>query len=218
MINLFGSKIGNSITIACSGGLDSMCAAHFLAQKKYREVHLLFVHHGTVTSQQAEGFLRTHGANAIGAKSLTVRHIKSTKPPKVSPEEHWRNERYRIFHEWHDKTGIEIVAAHHLDDCIETYLFNAMNGKLASIAYRHGPVIRPFLLTKKASMKSWCVKHNVPWIEDQSNNDRKYTRNKIRHDLIPHALRVNPGLHKIAAKYAGLDFKEKKWLPFQEEE
>jgi tRNA(Ile)-lysidine synthase TilS/MesJ len=40
----------------------------------------------------------------------------------------------------------------------------------------------------------------VPWVEDDSNTDTCYTRNYIRHELMPHALEVNPGLHKVVKK------------------
>jgi len=41
---------------------------------------------------------------------------------------------------------------------------------------------------------------NIPWIEDDTNTDTCYTRNYIRHEMLPHVLNVNPGIHKTIAK------------------
>jgi tRNA(Ile)-lysidine synthase len=61
-------------------------------------------------------------------------------------------------------------------------------------------VIRPFLTTSKQQLIAWCEKNSVPWQEDISNYNVKYTRNYIRHNLLPHALQVNPGLNKMIKK------------------
>jgi tRNA(Ile)-lysidine synthase len=63
-----------------------------------------------------------------------------------------------------------------------------------------GNVLRPFLTTPKTEFISWCERHNVTWSEDISNKDTNYTRNYIRHELMPHALKVNPGLRTTIKK------------------
>lgn len=183
-----------------------MAAAHFLARKPYRKVRLLFINHGTPASHLGEIFLKEYGAEAVGAVELRCENINTVVPSRVSIEEHWRNERYKIFKSVAKETGSAIVTAHHLDDCTETYLFNMLNGKHYGIPYAHGPVIRPFLMTRKNTLQDWCIKNNLFWIEDESNQDCNYMRNYIRHKLLPVALGVNPGLHKIAARHSGLDW------------
>jgi tRNA(Ile)-lysidine synthase len=61
-------------------------------------------------------------------------------------------------------------------------------------------VLRPFLTTRKSEFIRWCIHHNVPWIEDHSNMDTKYTRNYIRNEMMPHVLKVNPGIHTLVKK------------------
>ena len=200
MISLFGDTVPAEVIVACSGGVDSMFAAHFLAQKKYRSVHLLFVHHRTEASEEALNFLERHALGETGAKSFAVEYINS-KAPESSKEEFWRNERYRIF----KAMRTPVVTAHHLDDCMETYLFGALNGTPKVIPYRHANVIRPFLLTRKEQMISWCNRKGVQWIDDKSNMDTKYKRNQIRHNLMPEALKVNPGLDKVVARKVETD-------------
>jgi tRNA(Ile)-lysidine synthase len=48
--------------------------------------------------------------------------------------------------------------------------------------------------------------HNVPWIEDDSNADTCYARNYIRHEMMPHVLKINPGIHKTIAKKVTDDY------------
>ena len=68
------------------------------------------------------------------------------------------------------------------------------------IPYKRGNVIRPFLISDKSELEKWCKNNKVPFIIDPSNADVSYTRNYIRHELMPKALHVNPGLLKILKK------------------
>ena len=75
-----------------------------------------------------------------------------------------------------------------------------MHGQGKIIPYRNGNVIRPFRLTEKSQFVDWCKRHDVDWIEDQSNTDTKYMRNYIRHEVMPKILKINPGINKVVAK------------------
>jgi tRNA(Ile)-lysidine synthase len=60
--------------------------------------------------------------------------------------------------------------------------------------------VRPFRKTRKRDLELWANLNNVPYITDPSNKDTSFRRNYIRHNLMPHALEVNPGLYKIISK------------------
>jgi tRNA(Ile)-lysidine synthase len=75
-----------------------------------------------------------------------------------------------------------------------------MHGQGKIIPYRHHNVIRPFRLTRKRDLEMWANLNSVEYLEDDSNKDTCYTRNYIRHEMMPHVLRVNPGIHKVIAK------------------
>jgi tRNA(Ile)-lysidine synthase len=191
MINILG-KIPRKVMVACSGGVDSMAVVDFLLRK--HTVELLFVHHNTLTSCVAYDFLSKY---AISRNlKLHVHFIDAVKPARVSQEEHWRNERYKFFHSY-DKP---VITCHHLDDCVETWVWSSMHGEGKLIPHTNANVIRPFLSTRKAKFINWCTKNNVAWVEDASNDDTKYTRNYIRHELLPMVLKINPGIHKTIAK------------------
>jgi len=99
-----------------------------------------------------------------------------------------------------------VVTCHHLDDCVETWVWSSMHGTGKIIPYRRNGVIRPFRTTRKRQLELWAAMHNVPYLEDDSNADVCYTRNYIRHEMMPHVLRVNPGIHKTIAKKVRDDY------------
>lgn len=191
-------QIDRKVTVACSGGADSMAVLDFLSNN--HEVTALFIHHGTATSSKAMKFLENYvdAAEMLGKNKIKLRieGFFPIRPVGVSKEEWWRNERYKIFHD----TVEQVITAHHLDDCMETWIWSSLNGEGKIIPYANKNVIRPFRANRKYQFENWCVCHNVPWIEDETNKDTKHIRNYIRHELMPHALHVNPGLAKVIRK------------------
>lgn len=186
-----GCKIPRSVTIAFSGGVDSVAVADFL--RRNHNISLLFVHHNTATSEKALSVVQRCAAE--WEVPLLVRYIRD-KNNKQSQEQFWREERYRIFHSMEDS----IITCHHLDDCVETWVWSCMHGCGKLIPVNNGNVIRPFLSTRKDSFIRWCVRKELLWAEDESNADTRYTRNYIRHNMMPHVLQVNPGIHKTIKK------------------
>jgi tRNA(Ile)-lysidine synthase len=75
-----------------------------------------------------------------------------------------------------------------------------MHGTPKIIPYSRQNVVRPFRATRKRDFELWANLNNIEHIEDDSNRDTCYTRNYIRHEMMPHVLRVNPGIHKLIAK------------------
>jgi len=195
MIKLQG-KLPKNIILACSGGVDSMAALDFLSRR--HSVRVIYVDHVTEHSRRAAVFLSEYcRRNKI---AYEYHSINGSKPQGVSQEEHWRNERYRVLNEATQAHGVPAVTCHHLDDCVETWLWSSLHGEGKIIPYRRRDVVRPFRLTEKRNFRLWAEVNNVPWVEDDSNSDTCYTRNYIRHELMPHALEVNPGLHKVVKK------------------
>lgn len=199
MIRLLG-KIPNQIVVAFSGGVDSVAAASFLNCGK-RRVTLAFFNHGTKTSDEAENFCRAFSDKHC--LPLVVGTVHRGRMSNESHEEYWRNIRYDFLSSF-DKP---VVTAHHLDDAVETWIFTSLHGIPRLIPYSRGIVIRPFLTTTKESLTLWCEKNGLSWIEDKTNGDVKFARNRIRHNIVPEALVINPGLRKmISKKYREINF------------
>jgi len=192
-------KLPRKVSVACSGGVDSMAVVDFL--KRNHNVTLLFFHHGTETSEKAYQFLKSY-SSANGVELISER-IKDTSVPKdQSQEEYWRNCRYKFFLNRDEP----VVTCHHLDDCVETWVWSSLNGNGKIIPYNNRNVIRPFRVNKKSEFVSWAKRNDVPWVEDESNKDTKYTRNFIRHEMMPKVLTVNPGIHKTIARKVRKDY------------
>jgi tRNA(Ile)-lysidine synthase len=200
MIKVQG-KLPRQIFVACSGGVDSMAAVDFL--KNNHDVTLCYFDHGTAHSRQAQKFIAQYCTeNNLPIIMGTIGYAQ--KKPGQSTEEFWRKERYKFLH----GINAEVITVHHLDDCAETWVWSSMHGTGKIIPYRNRNVIRPFRLTRKRELQLWANLNTVPWIEDDTNTDTCFTRNYIRHKMMPHVLKVNPGIHKTISKKVAQDVKD----------
>jgi len=198
MIKVQG-KLPRNVWIACSGGVDSMAALDFL--RRNHRVHVLHFDHGTTHGKTASNFLQKYCNEKM--IPITVGTCHGTVPPGLSREEWWREKRYEFFDKF---STVPVITCHHLDDCVETWIWSSLNGTGKWVPYRRNHVIRPFRLNRKRDLTLWAELNTVPWIEDDSNADTCYTRNYIRHEMMPHVLRVNPGIHKTIAKKINNDY------------
>ena len=181
-----------TVTVALSGGVDSVAIVDFLSRK--HNVRCAFFHHGTANSEAAHEFVKDFCKSR--ELELTVGELTASKPKDQSTEEFWRNERYAFL----EKIPETVLTAHNLDDCVETYVYGCLHGRPKVIPISRNNIIRPFLTTPKTNFISWCTRKNIKWCEDSSNQDVKYMRNYIRHELLPCALKVNPGLSTVVKK------------------
>ena len=193
MIRIIG-KIPNNITVACSGGIDSMVVTNFLLQGR-RKVKLAYFNHDTSHSRQAQEFVEDY-ANRNNL-DLFLGRVQGTKG-KRSMEEFWRDERYSFFNRINTNF---LITCHHLDDAVETWVMSAMHGRCKLIPYqRGGNIFRPFLMTSKKIIKNYADRKNLEWVEDPSNVRTEYIRNHIRHSLMPGILKINPGIRTMIRK------------------
>lgn len=182
-----------------------MAALDFL--RRNHDVEVLHFHHRTAHADLAQRFVEDY-CNLHGIPlHLGYADPLDTKPTTMSKEEWWRDQRYRFLDQGQPDTNT-VVTCHHLDDCVETWIWSSLNGTGKIIPYRRGNVVRPFRLTRKRDFEYWCSFNQVPWIEDDSNQDIHYTRNYIRHAMMPCVLKVNPGIHKTISKKVKQDVVE----------
>ena len=195
MIKLQG-KLPHRVYVACSGGVDSMAIVDFLNRK--HDVFVLHFNHGTKHGHKAMRFVEKYCKKNDIPWLTNIPFNNREKTPKESQEEYWRDIRY----DWLERcTERQVVTGHHLDDCVETWVMSSMHGTGKIIPHsRNNRIVRPFRLTRKRDLQLWASLNNVPHIEDDSNNDLCYTRNYVRHKLMPRILKVNPGIHKVIAK------------------
>lgn len=211
---------GGKVLAAVSGGADSVCLAHWLsvqAKRKNLEVALLHVNHG-LREKEAErdaASVRALGKR-LGLKTYVVRADVRGRAAKrgLGLEDAGRRERYRalVARARRGKFGL-VATGHHLDDQAETVLLHLLRGTslegLGGIAPRRPlapglELIRPLLPLSRDEVRAYLDVHGLPWREDRSNADPKFTRNWIRREVLPLLETRAPGLKErldgLAAK------------------
>lgn len=194
MLHILGKFPKEPFAVACSGGIDSMVLVDFLRRFPKYDFNLLYFNHGTEHGQEAQEFLEKF-ANQTGI-SLEIGKISRKLPEKGSHEEFWRNERYKFLEQF----NLPIATAHNLNDCVETWVFSSLRGFPKIIPYTRNQVFRPFLMVSKSEINEWALRNNVEYVQDPSNSSNEYTRNLIRHELMPNVLKVNPGIENMLRK------------------
>ena len=182
-----------NIAIAVSGGVDSMAAVHWLMRGRF-DFKVLHVNHSTPMANQYENFVQEFcRQHQLACETYRVTAEASEGQ---SREDFWRQQRYEFFHQ----QNVPVITAHHLNDVVETWIWSSLHGTSKTIPVRNKNVVRPFLLWRKEKILSFAARNNISWVEDPTNACTDYVRNLIRHELMPLALRVNPGLHKTVAR------------------
>ena len=193
MIRIIG-KIPTTVTVACSGGIDSMVFTHFLLQGR-RKVNLAYFNHDTQHSHKAQKFVENFAED--NKLNLFIGRVQGRKG-KRSLEEFWRDERYDFLQRI---SSDYTITCHHLDDCVETWLMSSFHGQSKLIPFqRNKHIFRPFLMTSKKIIKEYANRKKVDWIQDPSNQKTNFMRNRVRHNIMPQVLVVNPGIRTMGRK------------------
>ena len=195
---------GDTGIVAVSGGADSVCLLHILndlGRERGLRLKVVHVHHG-IRGEEADrdaDFAAGLAAElGIPCKVIFTDIPKLAEEQGMSLEEAGRIERYRILREEKEKEGAAWIAlAHHLDDRVETVIFNMLRGSglrgLRGILPVQGDLIRPLISVERSEIEAWLRARDISWCEDSTNQDTEYTRNRIRHRIIPEMLKVNAG-------------------------
>jgi tRNA(Ile)-lysidine synthase len=183
--------------VAFSGGVDSTALLLACAEKWPGQVHAIHIHHGV---QLAADDFEQHCWNFCAQLNvpLTVKRVDGRHAPGQSPEEAARRVRYQAFEELvTDNISMEgiknIAIAQHADDQVETLLLALSRGAglpgmsaMPATWVRHGITYhRPFLRVSASDIRAWVKRHGAAIIEDPTNFDEQYTRNRIRARLMP---------------------------------
>ena len=182
-----------------------MVFADFMLRFPKRRFEILHFNHGTEWCDGAEAFVRGF-AESRGIPFHSGKISAAETPHGVSREEHWRNERYAFFSKFGDRP---IITCHHLGDCVETWIMTALAGNPKLIPYSNAKygILRPFLAVPKSEIETWAARHSVKYVTDGSNFDISLNRNYVRHVMMEHVLRINPGIettirNKVLADFA----------------
>ena len=181
---------GESVLVAVSGGADSVALLRVLtalAPELSLRLHVLHVDHGLRPDSPRDAEFVRQLAARLG---VAVDVARVTVAPGGSLEAAARAARYAALEAHATRLGADRIAlGHTADDQAETVLMRMLAGAgvrgLAGIPHVRGRIIRPLLDTRRPQLVAELRERELPWIEDPSNRDPQFLRNRIRHELLP---------------------------------
>ena len=200
---------GDRIAVGVSGGADSVALLRFLAALRPQfgwDLVVCHIHHGLRGAEAdrdehfvwalAEQLGLPCAVSRIDAAALALRD-------HISVEEAGRMARYAFFAQTAGEGG-RIATAHTLDDSIETVLMNLVRGTglrgLCGIPRIRGNIVRPLLDCTRAEVEDYLGALGQPYCTDSTNLTDDYTRNRIRHDILPRLCELNPNFPGAMAR------------------
>ena len=189
---------GDTVVAGVSGGADSLCLLFMLkefAKEMPLQLAVVHVNHGIREEATEDAAYVKQICEELDVpfflKEADVEGI--AKSQGISTEEAGRNVRYEAFSEVLGEhfTAGKIAVAHNANDRAETMLFHLFRGTgltgLSGIKPVRGQIIRPLLCLSREEIEQYLVKKEIAFCIDRTNNEDTYTRNKIRHHILPFA-------------------------------
>lgn len=200
------------VVLAVSGGRDSMCLLDVMAQHPRRGDHVVVAcfDHGTGPHAREAANLAAKAARAAG---FTFRRGVAARPGRSEAE--WRAARWSFLQDVARRDGGVVVTAHHRDDHVETVVMRLLRGAGARglAGLRASPpagveLRRPWLDVERQRIARYAVDQGVRWVDDPTNDDTAYFRNRVRRDLLPALATadaaLSEALDEISRRAAGL--------------
>ncbi|MEA4919575.1 MAG: tRNA lysidine(34) synthetase TilS [Clostridiaceae bacterium] len=204
---------GGRILVALSGGADSVCLLHFLASNRQRigiEVMAAHFIHG-IRPEAAEDELELVSSlcGSMGVKLFVGRGDTPaySEMHKIGLEAAARELRYAYLYKTMEQEGCDAIAtAHNLSDNSETMIFNLARGSglsgLCGIPPVNDKVIRPLMGVSRQRIEEYDKENRLLYATDKTNFDCKYSRNRIRHNIMPQLRNINPEADKAMLRAA----------------
>lgn len=192
LLGLEGGSPTNRCILAVSGGADSMALLALMAQLRqtnhgYSELGLIGVgiDHGTRRGAARELGWAQGLSGALGIP-FEIAQVQAS----AADEQTLRTLRYQELFDAADRHhGAWILTAHTADDQIETVLMRLLRGAgrhgLSGIPARNDRILRPLLDFRTQELREYLTRHGYSWVEDPSNRSMSYTRNRLRHQVLP---------------------------------
>ena len=194
-----------SITVAISGGADSVALLHslkMLQQELGAELSACHVNHNLrgEESDGDEAYVRSLCSElGVPVRVFSV-DVSGSVVKHQSVEERARELRYGAFAKMSGELGSKVATAHNACDNTETVLLNLLRGTglkgLCGIPPVRDYLIRPLILCTRDEIERYCRENGLRYVTDSTNASTAYTRNRIRIELMPRLLEINPSLHE----------------------
>ncbi len=203
----------DKIVIGLSGGADSVALTHFLntiGKERKLEIIAVHVNHGIrgEEAERDENFVKKFCSDlSVRLVIKKVNIVKISKNLKIGIEEAGRKIRYEIFKGISGSIcNAKIATAHTLSDNAETVIMRLISGTslkgLCGIPPVRENIIRPLINIKRSEVELYCQDNNLKYVNDSSNYEKDYTRNKIRLEIIPKFKNINPDFENSVKRAA----------------
>ncbi|MGC2399221.1 MAG: tRNA lysidine(34) synthetase TilS [Acidobacteriaceae bacterium] len=213
---------GQRVAVAVSGGADSVALLLRLLEQRHKlglVLSVAHVNHGirVAAADDADFVARLAAAHALPFHLHVADALTAAAELRETLEEAARNLRYAFFRQLLAEGVVDSVAtAHTLDDQAETVLHKLLRGAWTEglggifpvLAAGPGSILRPFLDNSHAGIEEWLRSLSQVWLEDPSNQDLTYTRNRIRWQLLPMLRTFNPRIADQLARLATISADE----------
>lgn len=202
---------GDGIVVAVSGGCDSSALLHLICSVREKwELNVICAHvNHNIRGEEAlrdENFVReTCRKYGIRCEVLSADVPAFAREHRMSCEDAGRKIRYDFFQSLASELpGGKIATAHTLSDRAETFVFNAARGSslsgLCGIPAMRGNIIRPLIDFTRDQTEDYCWQNDIEYVTDSTNETDEYTRNRIRHHVIPVLREINPSFERAFAR------------------
>ncbi len=205
---------GDCIVTGLSGGADSCALLHFLVSlRESKKLRLIACHvNHMLRGNEAD---RDEEFAKQFCEKLNVEFCVLRKDIKAlaadlhqGTEQCGRDVRYDFFKKTAEKYNAKIATAHTASDNAETILFNLARGSgvkgLCGIPPVRDNIIRPLITSTREEIEDYCRRNKISFVTDSTNLTHEYTRNKIRHDIIPVLRQINPAFEQAAARTSSI--------------
>lgn len=212
--NLF--KRQDRLLLAVSGGIDSMVMLHLFIKlgTDIGIAHCNFCLRNKESDKDEDLVKEFASEKKIPFYSIRFNTKEHARKRGISVQMAARELRFEWFEKIRIKNNFDFVGvAHNLDDKIETLLINLTRGTgltgLTGMKPLSNRIIRPLMFATRNKIEEYCSDNHIIFREDKSNAETKYTRNKIRHLVIPVLKEINPSvketLNETAERLSGID-------------
>lgn len=215
------------LIVGVSGGPDSMALLHCLMcwPEDGLKITVVHIHHGLrdKTADRDAAFVQAYCAEHGIPCVVEYADVSAAATGHVSLEAAGRQLRYQLFEQIRMREGADfILTAHNADDQAETVLMRILRGSgvdgLAGVSVKRDRICRPLLICTRDEIEQYCADNAISYVQDETNTDLTFTRNRIRHEILPMLRTVNPALNTALLRLSRHALEDATLLRVQAEE